>query len=449
VNCYPEKADGQAADGFYLDRSPGLTEFADTEGGRCRGMIAIEGEVLSVHSQALYRINSDGTTDYIGIIPGDDNVVLAANDAAVAGTKLQEVAIVGDLGTYIYQNGAISPLDTLDFGLPNSAEYIDGYIIYTFADGTFAWSAISEAGSIDALDFASAEGDPDGLLRCLKVRRELYMMGPKTIEVWTHTEDASAPFQRLPGAVLPVGLLATKAACTVAGDLYWVDANRIVRKLGGGYAAEIIGNDGLYRAIADVADTSKILMFGYVMGLHKFVVLTAPEMTWVYDDLNGVWHEKQSYNYDNWQAIGYCYGHEKHLVGSDISGKVLFIDENAANEDGEPLVLKARLPTVVTFPGFGVMHSLDVNIETGVGVLDGASQDEDPELMLRWSLDGANTWSSERKRKLGALANRRRCVRFTGLGPMSEKGVVFELSVSAAVKCRIVSAFLNASPRKS
>lgn len=448
VNLYAEATDGSQSGGFFLNRTPGLTELADTSRSQCRGLTPYNDELLSVHSNALLRIAEDGTSTFVGSIPGSDKVIMAANDVTVDGDPLPQVAIVSDAGTWIYQGGALQFLYTPEFPNPNSAEYIDGYIIYTLADGRFIWSSISNALVLDALDFASAEGDPDGLLRCLKVRRELYMMGPKTIEVWQHTADASAPFQRVPGAVLPIGLLATRAACVVAGSLFFIDSNRVVRKLGDGYSAQIISSDYLNTLLSRVEDTSTISMYGYVQSTHKFVVVTWPGGTWVFDELAGVWAERQSYGRDNWQASCYASQWNKHIVGSDISGKIFYLDESNKTEDGQYLVTKVVLPNVGGFPRGGSVHTLDINMETGVGVLSGGTEDTDPEIMLRWSIDGAKTWVSERKHKIGKQGEFGRCIRFTGLGPFNPQGIVFELTCSAAVFNRYVSAFLTVSPRR-
>lgn len=449
INLYPEKSDGSAAAGFYLTRTPGLTLFSETGGGVCRGVYSLDTEIISIQSQALYRITSGGAASRVSTLPGEDFVIMAANDVQIDGTPAPQVAIVSEKGVWIYQSGLMTALNMQGFPNPNSAEYIDGYILLTLPDGRFVWTAISNATAIDPLDFAAAEGDPDGLLRCLKVRRELYMMGPKTVEVWTHTEDADAPFQRVPGAVLPVGLLATNAACVSAGELYWIDSNRIVRKLASGYQAQIISNDGLHRALGKVSNVGAISMFGYVEGGHKFIALTCPDFTWVYDDILGVWAERQSYGFDRWQASCYARIFGKHIVGSSISGNLYYLDDTNTTENGEYLITRARFPTVGGFPRNGSLHVLDINLQPGVGVLTGgAAADVDPEIMMRWSIDGGATWVAERRAKIGKQAKRNTSVRFTGLGAMGEQGVVFEVSCSAAVVNSFISAFLTASPRK-
>jgi hypothetical protein len=448
VNLYAEQTSSTAAGGFYLTAAAGLTRFSTISSGASRGLFALDDEILAVQSQSLYRVTSGGVASRVATIPGSDHIIMAANDRDIDGTPTPQVAIVGSAGVWLYHAGSIDPINMSGFPTPNSVEFIDGYLIFTLADGRFVWSGISDGGTIDALDFASAEGDPDGLLRCLKVRRELYMMGPKTIEVWTHTEDFNAPFQRVPGAVLPVGLLSRTAACVVAGQLFWIDSSRLMRKLSQGYQAAIISNDGLNRALGKVSDIDTVSMFGYVEGGHQFIVVTCPDFTWVYDDTLGVFCERVSYGRTQWQAVTYARAFGKHVVGSNISGNLFTLDNDNKTEDGDFIIATARLPTVNAFPQGGVVHSFDLNIETGVGLLDGSASDIDPEVMFRWSIDGGKRWVAERKAPLGRIGERNRAIRFNGLGEFKEQGIIFEISCAAAVVKNIVSAYIRAAPRK-
>lgn len=450
VNMFAERVISPAADGgFTLYRTPGLVAFAEPADSPCRGMIAVGDDVLlSVHSQGLYSTNSDGATTRIGTIPGVDKVIMASNDARVDSVSKPQVAIVTELATYIYQDGALSALAFPDDEIPNSVEYIDGYFIFSITDGRFFWSGINDGVSVDALDFATAEGDPDGLLRVIEVNRELFLMGPRSIEVWHNTGDATATFQRLPGAVVSIGLLTKMAACKLSGRLYFIDQHRMVRRTAQGYQSERISNHGVEKALADLADVSDLEMWGYVEQGHEFIVVACTGFTWVFDASINQWHERESYSYSRWQARYYARQFGKHLVGGAYSGKLYELDNDAATEDGEQCVTIIRLPVVSGFPDRGVIDRLDINMETGVGLSPAApDRDENPEIMLRFSIDGGKTWKGGLRRALGAMSKSRTSISFTRLGQMDVQGVTFELSCSAAVVNAIYGAFLTARRR--
>jgi hypothetical protein len=95
-----------------------------------------------------------------------------------------------------------------------------------------------------------------------------------------------------------------------------------------------------------------------------------------------------------------------------------------------------------------VIDRLDLNIETGVGLSPAApDRDENPEMMLRFSIDGGKTWKGGLRRSLGSMSQSRTSVAFTRLGAMGEQGVIFELSCSAAVVNAIYGAHMTARQR--
>jgi hypothetical protein len=87
-------------------------------------------------------------------------------------------------------------------------------------------------------------------------------------------------------------------------------------------------------------------------------------------------------------------------------------------------------------------HSLQINLETGVGLVTG--QGSDPQIVLRWSDDGGHTWSNEHWMSIGKIgayatrAIRRRLGMTTKL-----RDRVYEISGTDPVKIAIVGAELG------
>lgn len=439
LNAFAEVASEDAKVAFAVYATPGLTTFSSPSASPCRGMIEVDGTPYTVHAQSVFSLDSAGISTLVGSIPGAGPVIMARND-----NLEPQIAVVSAIGAHVIQGTTvINLLTTTDLPAPNSCEVLDGYIIFTIADGRFFISAINDATIIDPLDFATAEGDPDGLLRVIKYRRELYFMGPKTIEIWSNTGASPFPFERLRGAVIQNGVCGTYATAVVSDSLYWVDGTGIVRKLGGGYVGDRVSNHGVEAAISKLDDKSGIKMFGYVEGGHEYVVVRHPDFTWVLDAVNSWWHERETYGYSFWQATAYVRAYGRHLVGSAISGKVFELDDEAGDEDGLPLVMKVRCAPFDSFPVGARIFGLDIDIQTGVGLLGAGEPNENPELMLSTSVDGGRTFSEGRRASIGQSGEYQKKVHFSKLGKIGRQGMQLEMSVSAAV----VRAILGADAR--
>lgn len=436
VNGFAEPPAAEAKSSIAVYGVPGLKSFAEPSEAPFRGGIVLTGTspsddvVYSVHEQGVFKTVAAGTSTAVGTCPGAGRCIIARNANATT-----QIAIVSEGLVTILQGDATSLLvaDALEGLSPNSVEFLDGYLIFTVPDGRFFITAINDADSIDALDFATAEGDPDGLLRVIKYRRELYFFGPKSTEVWSNSGAAAFPFERLAGAVLNVGIIGSHAAFELGERLYFVDQVGVVRTVSGGYSSQRISTRGVESAIENLASPAEVALWGYQAEGHEFLVVEASTFTWVFDATTGLWHERESWQVGRWRATGYLRAFGKHLVGVTTGGQLYEVDEDTHDEDGAPIVITCRTPPVDAFPAGARIWALDVDVETGVGVVTGASEDMAPELMLRLSRDGGRTWEEGRRRPLGALGKARTRVRFPKLGRIGRQGVQLELSCSAAV----------------
>jgi hypothetical protein len=88
--------------------------------------------------------------------------------------------------------------------------------------------------------------------------------------------------------------------------------------------------------------------------------------------------------------------------------------------------------------------SLAINVQTGLGV----PPDANPQLVLRWSDDGGDTWSDERKLAAGKTGQTTRVIKFNRLG-MTRRNIgtdrIFELSSTDPFLVAILDAEVDAS----
>ena len=128
-----------------------------------------------------------------------------------------------------------------------------------------------------------------------------------------------------------------------------------------------------------------------------------------------------------------------NIVGDNASGKLYELDLDTYNEDGNTLI--SKIVSTTQFDGYrrdGVAN-LSLVMDTGVGINDG--QGSEPEIMMRTSIDGAKTWSSELKQPLGAQGNYETEVFYDQVA--FGRSLIMELSISDPVKRSIIGSFME------
>ena len=129
----------------------------------------------------------------------------------------------------------------------------------------------------------------------------------------------------------------------------------------------------------------------------------------------------------------------KHLVGDRADGRVYSMRLDIYKDDTD-YIKRLRIYTHLIDELKPVRYSsLQVGIETGVGLQSG--QGSDPQISLRISQDGARTWSNYYSKSFGAAGKYKTEVNFRRLG--IQQICTFELSTSEPVKVAITGSYLS------
>jgi hypothetical protein len=75
---------------------------------------------------------------------------------------------------------------------PSTVTFLDGYFVFSIngaSNDRFYITNLFQGTTVGGLDWAAAEGDPDILQAVIADRRDLYLMGKKTLEVWYNAGD--------------------------------------------------------------------------------------------------------------------------------------------------------------------------------------------------------------------------------------------------------------------
>jgi hypothetical protein len=468
VNLYPEINDPDAKAVMALHHVPGFLQVIDVSDEFPAG--------TSVEIRAFHRVWPDrlffvaNERIYEAIDLDDANVTLWASLSTFTGrvglSDNNGYLVIGDNSYWTLNLADGAGTATLEPVLNDDEEqllgwfprWVDGYTIYPHRNsGRFSYSAINDPTTVNGLDFATAEGDPDNINNLIISNRELVFLGGRSTEFWTNTGGDNV-FERIGGGFVPHGIAARHSACEFDNSVVFVGRDNagegIVWRLGSaGAAPQRISSAAVENAIAGVLQDrlqEGITAFAYSDYGHTFYVLNLPEttglpngnrpaqpsQTWVYDALSGLWHERAYRNpatglFERIKADHHVQWQGKQLVATYDDGAIYWMNLDFYKDNAQPLVKlrESAGPLNINGQRFRV-NRLGIEMEVGVG-RDGDVQGADPQLMLqfRW---GQGAWSNEIWRSIGKIGEGKTLVQFGPLG--SGHDLTVRVSVSDPVR---------------
>ena len=447
VNLFPEAIPEGGKEAGFLNRSPGLRLVATVGSGPVRGLWSHASILYVVSGTEFYKVTSSYVATKIGDVSGTGPVSMADN-----GTQLF-IACNGPSYIYNYNTLAFGQISDPDFPGAVNVGYLDGYFVFNEPNSQRVWvTALLDGTSIDPLEFASAEGSPDGLVALIVDHREAWLFGTDSTEVWYNSGEADFPLTRIQGAFNEIGCAAPYSVAKLDSGIFWLGADArgqgIVYRANG-YTGQRISTHAIEYAIQSYPTISDAIAYTYQQEGHAFYVLVFPTAgkTWVYDVAVNAWHERAGFSdgaftrhrsncHANYQGIPH--------VGDFANGKIYVFDLSTFTDDNQPqkwLRSWRALPPGANNLKRTVHHTLQLDCETGVGVLTG--QGSDPQVMLRFSDDGGHTWSNEKWTGMGAIGAYQRRAIWRRLGmTVKLRDRVYEVSGTDPVKIVILGADL-------
>ena len=457
VNLFPEAtADGGKTAGFF-NRTPGL-KFQQTIGtGPIRALWAHQtngSDFYVVSGTEFYKVTGlTATPTKLGDVTGTGQVSIADN-----GTQIF-LACNPDGFIYNEVTNVFAKITDPDFTGAVTVGYLDGYFVYNEPNSQKLWvTQLLDGTSVNPLDFASAEGSPDGLVAVNINHREAWLFGTDSVEVWYDAGLADFPLTQIQGAFNEIGCVAAFSIAKLDNALFWLGTDArgqgIVYRANG-YTGVRVSTHAIEYAIAQYGNISDAVAYTYQQEGHAFYVLTFPtgNATWVYDVSTQSWHERAGWN----TSLGQFTRHRSNcqcnflgntVVGDYENGNIYTLDLSVyADNGGIQKWLRSwrALPTGTNNLRRSSQHSLQLDCESGTGLNTG--QGSDPEIMLRWSDDGGHTWSNEHLSKMGKIGQYYRRVFWRKLGmTLKLRDRVYEISQTDPVKAVIVGAEILISP---
>lgn len=433
INLYPEQAEATARDEFMLIGTPGIVQWVNLGGSSgCRGALYQDGRIYAVIGTTLYSIIADGTATNVGTIGGDDRLSMACN-----GTQICIVS--PQAGSFIYSlGGGLQQITSAGFYPSQGVVFLNQYFVHVQQSSQkFFLSALADGTRYNALDFASAEANPDQIRGHLADNGELWLFGETDTEVWTNTGAASFPFSRIAGAVLQKGIYSRDLCARMSNSVYWLGNDGVVYRATG-YQPQRVSTHAIETQLNEIDKTGGYALT-YTQEGHYFLVLTFPaaDQTFVFDAANGQWHERSS-RYENrdryWRPAAIVEAFGRLYVFDSFSGKVGYLDLDTYTEFGETII-STRISTVFSADAQPVrMSTLQVVMETGVGLVDGT----DPQILMSYSDDGGRTYTNDREGSIGVIGAYRKRVKWQKLGRFYQR--VVRLRIASPVRRAIINA---------
>lgn len=449
VNWVPTVAESGALSSRMLMQPSGLKVFKDTLVGANRGAQTMKGVPYFINGITLLSMSSFGVVTSHGEIEGAGRVSLANNGQFL-------VIVVPGGKSYAFDNATdtLTQITDTDFRTSDTVVFKDGFFVFSASDGSvFFNSALNDPFTYDALDFGTAEINPDRIVALHVNHNELFVPGEETIELFQNVGGSGFPFQRIPGANIQKGVHAKfsliefdNTFCFVGGGL---NERSAVWKVAGSSSVVKISTDAIDNEIQkftrDEISDSFAMTFaerGQFFAVFTFESLNIPSRTFVYNATASallgqkVWFELQAGVTDDRyrvQSIVAAYG--KLLVGDDRSGIVGELDRDTLSYYGDE-IFRSSATQPFSQDGLPVFAGeFEATFESGVGLTTGNGSD--PQVRMDRSDDGGRTFNSETSRTIGKIGKfgQRSIWRRQGRLPVSR---IVRLTITDEVKANLI-----------
>ena len=372
VNLFPEVVPEGGKEPGFLNRAPGMQLLATMGDGPIRGLWQFGGYGYAVSGETLYKIDAIWNTTAIGTVSGSSGPVSMSDN----GTQLF-IACNGPSFIYNSLTLAFAQITDPDFPGAVTVGYLDGYFVFNEPNSQRLWiTSLLDGTSIEPLDFASAEGSPDGLVSILIDHREAWLFGTNSVEVWYDSGAADFPLTPVQGAFNEVGCIAAFSVAKLDNGIFWLGADARGRGIvyrANGYTAQRVSTHAVEWQIQQYGNLSDAIAYTYQQDGHSFYVLIFPSAntTWVFDVSTNLWHERAAFingSFTRHRSNCQMSFNNEIVVGDHELGNIYAFDLNTFSDNGEVqkwLRSWRALPTGTNNLKRSAQHSLQLDAETG------------------------------------------------------------------------------------
>ena len=404
VNLYAEIISDAEKSRVVYYNTPGLTLFTSFGDTPVRGWIVAGDYLYAVHRGTFWQVDNAGTKVNLGSLATTSGRV----SMSYSGTQI----VITD-GTSMYcltiSGSVFVTVGSALFANPLSVTFQDGYFIVTFGNGVYQISGLYDGVTYSALDFASAESNPDGIVRVTADHGELVLLGENTIEYASNTGGQLFPYETLKGATSEFGLAAKWSVVKYNDSLCGLFKNRMGQvqvMVMVGHSLREISTPEVSSIINGYASVSDATGYAYLLGGHPMYVINFPSAlkTFLYDSLTNMWSTLES------GLLGGRHLGELHIdylnkprLADYANGNIYNLDATVYDDNGASRPVEIISRHVFQRGERITISELQVMFEAGVGLATG--QGSNPQVSLQVSRDGGFTYGNEMWRSIGAIGS--------------------------------------------
>lgn len=396
INLYPE-INPNAKTPVAMMCWPGMKAFGTASSTEVdRGMYVFIGELYKVQGNSLYKIDIGGNYTTIGTIKG-------SGFTSFTDDGFQMTFVTGGY-VYNWDGTTLTELTDVDLQTPNAVAFLNNQWIYDGNGGTFVVSNVGTPGTLDGLNYATAEAIGDDIIRPYAFNQVLYLFGERSIESWYNSGVGTPPFDRIEGGLIQKGIAGVHCISNTDQFVYFLGDDRSVYQLAN-YNVRTIMTASMAHEIESYATVSDAVFYTLRLEGNEFIVMDFPTAgkTWCYVENSQFWFQLSSgVNGGAHLATSYAYCYGKHLVGSQ--GNVYEWSLDTYTDLGDAQV-KERILAPIDGSMFGapgkrvMMNRFELIMQVGVGTATG--QGSNPVVMFSLSPDGGETWGAEYQVSIG------------------------------------------------
>lgn len=438
TNWFPNKPQVQGAlSTGNLFGSSGISQIQTTGEVKQvnRGMHVKAGKPYFLNGTDLVRVDRSVdefgeetfTNVVLGTIPGDSRVSMADN-----GTELM-VLVPGGNG-YIIDETSGTPFVQItapgftSSGAPQIVVFIDSYFVCSTDSKRFIRSDSNQGTVWNALNFFTAESDPDDIVGLQVYNNKLFVLGSEVTEEFNNNAGI---FQRT-GFFIDKGLFAPFSTIATNNSFMWIgggtNESPAIWTLNGNTPVKV-STTAIDSALQDFSleQIQQAFAYSYAQNGHYFVGFSLPTRTFEINTITGKWNERTSQIINSkgltetirWRVNSLGTAYNRVLCGDSQDGRIGSVEVDTYTEYGSEII-RVMSTQVISDQGRAiVIPELEATFEAGVG----DTETVDPKVRMSIARDG-KSFNDELTRPIGKIGEYNRRAIWYRLGRFARMSVV-------------------------
>jgi len=444
--------EGEPASWAYYP-TPGLTLLGTAPGVPFRGAITCStGQTFVVSGNHVYLLGEATPGNIAAGVVFIDMGTIAPGITTPVGMAENSAALhIGSTGTLVICDGTatgyqvalgstptMSPIADPNFLGATNFDYVDTFFVSNVPGTAQFQAGNSLSVAWNPLYVAAKVSHSDLLSTLIVAKREIWLLGQTTSEVWYNTGAADFPFEEMQGVFIDHGIVARYSAAELDNAVYWLSQDRRGQNIvieGSGYQTKRISTYALEAEMRGYGQVGDAEGYTFQQSGHQFYMLSFPaqDKTWAYDISTQQWHR--------WAWMdggGVLHRHRARqvfpafintqanilLAGDWQNGNIYLVDPTVFTDNGLPILRQRAFPHLLNDGNRRFYWQFIADIETGMAP-GGAT------LNLDWSDDRGHTFGTPVGQSMGAAGAYLTSMQWQRLGMARDR--VFRLTWTGPV----------------